>query len=162
MTVTSSVLPTGAGRFNRTGQKEKGVFMKNMILTAMLLAMAILFIGCDKASAQDPKQVQPAAKQTNAPQPQAILVIDEVAYVDGCKGCDCVAEGVCVCEAKADCECCRKNLKKVPAEMQKKCKELKQTQAKKVADCGDCKKDGEETACNDHKKGENDTAKKGK
>ena len=134
--------------------------MKNMILTAMLLALAIVFVGCDKASAQNAKKTTPETNMTKAPDPHAILVIDEIAYVDGCNGCECVEEDVCVCDSKADCECCRKNLKKVPAEMQKKCKELKQAHAKKIADCKDCKKGEGDTACNDDKKGEGDTAKK--
>ena len=134
--------------------------MKNMILTAMLLALAILFTGCDKASAQNAKKSTPEAKMTKAPDPHAVLIIDEIAYVDGCKGCECVEEDVCVCEAKADCDCCRKNLKKVPAQMQQKCKEMKKAHAKTVADCKDCKKGEGDTACNNEKKGEGDTAKK--
>ena len=132
--------------------------MKNMIFTVMLLAFAILFAGCDKAKAQE--AAKNTKNQSKNPTPEAVLIIDEVAYVDGCKGCECVEEDVCVCEAKADCECCRKNLKKVPAEMQKKCKELKQEHAKKIADCKDCKKGEGDTACNNEKKGEGDTAKK--
>ena len=96
--------------------------MKNVIFTAFMLALTIIFTGCDKASAQGTKKTD--SKQAGTPSPHAILVIDEVAYIDGCKGCECVEEDICVCEAKADCQCCRKNLKKVPQEMQKKCKEI--------------------------------------
>ena len=130
----------------RNRSERKGVFMKNMILTAFLLALTLFFAGCDKANAQHQKN---GAKAKN-PAPQAILVIDEVAYVDGCKGCDCVEEDVCVCEAKADCECCRKHLKKVPEKMQQKCKEMKKAHAKKTADCNDCKKDGDGKTCSVH------------
>lgn len=121
--------------------------MKNMIFTTMMLALTILFTGCDKANAQDTKkQEKDPAKN---PSPHAILIIDEVAYVDGCKGCDCVEEDVCVCEAKADCDCCRKNLKKVPHDKQEKCKEIKKNHAKTTAECKDCKKDDKgDTACN--------------
>ena len=108
--------------------------MKNMIFTASILALTLFFAGCDKAHGQDQKN---NAKGKN-PAPQAILVIDEVAYVDGCKCCDCIAEEVCACEAKADCDCCRKHLKKVPEKMQKKCKEMKKAHAKTAADSKAC------------------------
>ena len=136
--------------------------MKNMILTAMLLGLAALFTGCDKANAQDAKNGTP--EKTKAPEPQAILIIDEVAYIDGCKGCECVEEDICVCKAKSDCECCRKNLQKAPAQMQQKCKEMKKAQTKTVADCGSCKdgkddkKDSGTTACCSDKKDCGDTA----
>ena len=131
--------------------------MKNMIFTVMLLAFAILFAGCDKAKAQE--AAKNTKNQSKNPTPEAVLIIDEVAYVDGCNNCDCVEEGVCACETKADCACCRKNMKKAPAEMQKKCKEMKKTQAKTTACCDDSKKDGKETACcDDSKKDGKDTA----
>ena len=150
--------------------------MKNMILTAMLLGLAVLFTGCDKANAQNAQNSTPNVK-AKAPAPQAILIIDEVAYVDGCKGCECVEEDICVCKAKSDCECCRKNLQKAPAQIQQKCKEMKKTQAKTVSDCGKCKdgkdkkdcgttacstdkKDCGDTACSTDKKDSGDTAKK--
>ena len=145
--------------------------MKNMIFTAFMLALTILFAGCDKANAQNAKKNGNAHAKN--PSPHAILSIDDVAYVDGCKGCDCVEEDICVCEVKADCDCCRKNLKKAPKEMQEKCKAIKKEHAKTTADCKDCKKGGNgntacnsdpksgDTACNDSK-GEKDEAKKGK
>lgn len=74
--------------------------MKNMIFTAFMLALTILFAGCDKANAQDAKKNGNAHAKN--PSPHAILIIDDVAYVDGCKGCDCVEEDICVCEVKAD------------------------------------------------------------
>ena len=133
--------------------------MKNMILTAMLLGLAVLFTGCDKANAEN-SQKKSSETKTKAPEPQAILIIDEVAYVDGCKGCECVEEDICVCKAKSDCKCCRQNLKKVPEQMQQKCKEMKKASGKTVADCGDCKKDEGDTACSTDKKDCGGSAKK--
>lgn len=169
MTGTSSVLLTGAGRFQTKPVRRKRCFMKNMIFTVLLLALSILFTGCDKANAENVKKAGTDHKKH--PAPHEILIIDEVAYIDGCKGCECVEEDICVCEAKADCECCRKNLKKVPHEMQEKCKKLKHDHAKKMAECKDCKSGSNDTACNDpgngkpsgsDQKSETTSAKKGK
>ena len=115
----------------------------------MLLALTIVFTGCSGCCAQDAKKDNKPAAQ--APQPNAILIIDDVAYIDGCNGCECVEEATCICPQKADCTCCRKNLKKAPKEMQEKCKTMKKAHAKATADCGECKK-GNDTACTATKK----------
>lgn len=116
--------------------------MKNMIVSSMVLAVILVFTGCS-CSAKDSKK-----DQTANPTPHAILIIDEIAYVDGCGDCDCIEEDVCICEEKADCECCRKHLKKAPKEMQEKCKKMKKDHAKQTDNCKTCKKECKDTACN--------------
>lgn len=134
------------GAFNNP-VKRKRCFMRNIIFSVLLLTLAIAFTGCSGCCAQDVKKNH--KKQAAAP--HAILIIDDVAYLDGCDDCDCIEEDICVCPAKADCACCRKNLKKVPKEMQEKCKEMKKAHAKTAADCQECKKGNNDTACSDTK-----------
>lgn len=119
--------------------------MKNILFSSMLLALAIFFTGCSSCCAQGAEK-----EKGKDPAPEAILIIDDVAYYDGCNGCDCVEEAVCVCEAKSDCACCRKHLKKAPKEMQKKCKEMKKAHCEKKVVCIQTqeKDKGKDSACN--------------
>ena len=117
--------------------------MKTMILSSMILAAVFTFTGCN-CCAQDAKKEHKGPH----PHPHAILIIDDVAYVDGCNGCECVEEAVCVCEEKADCECCRKHLKKAPKEKQEQFKAIKKEHSKQTNECKTCKKGAHKTACN--------------
>ena len=103
--------------------------MKNFIIPSMILALAVLFTGCS-CCAQDAKK-----NTGKTPKPEAVLIIDDVAYYDGCSGCECIQEASCVCEEKADCACCRKHLKKCPEKMQEKCKSMRKAFCKKKAEC---------------------------
>lgn len=101
--------------------------MKSYIISSVLLAMTVFFAGCS-CCAQEMKK-----EKANHPKPEAVLIIDDVAYYDGCSGCPCAQEAVCVCAEKADCPCCRKHLKKCPKDMQEKCKAMKKELCKKKA-----------------------------
>ena len=99
--------------------------MKNYIIPSVTLALTLLFTGCS-CNAQNAKK-----DTAKTPKPEAVLIIDDVAYYDGCSGCGCVQEAACVCAEKANCACCRQHLKKCPKEMQEKCKAMKKAHCKK-------------------------------
>ena len=99
--------------------------MKNYIIPSVTLALTLLFTGCS-CNAQNAKK-----DTAKTPKPEAVLIIDDVAYYDGCNGCGCVQEAACVCAEKANCACCRQHLKKCPKEMQEKCKAMKKAHCKK-------------------------------
>lgn len=72
-----------------------------------------------------------AANKANAPaaNPQdgeAIVVIESVAYTDGCANdpaSPCVKDGKCVCADKSQCKNCMKHMKKCDSATQAKCLE---------------------------------------
>ena len=95
----------------------------NKLTTLAIIGIVSLGTACMAMAAATNKANAPAANPQDG---EAIVVIESVAYTDGCANdpaSPCVKDGKCVCADKSQCKNCMKHMKKCDSATQAKCLE---------------------------------------